>query len=57
MSNNYSILDVIKDEILGKAEYVDQQIYIDRVSTCFSCPNSIEIFPKVRNCKICRMFY
>lgn len=42
---SYSILDIIKDEVLGSAQHVDRQTYINRVSICQSCEHLKTVIP------------
>jgi hypothetical protein len=37
----YTIVDVIKDELLGRAEKVDEETYRERILTCSDCPKII----------------
>ncbi|MEM2159412.1 MAG: DUF6171 family protein [Candidatus Nitrosotenuis sp.] len=49
----YSIIDVIKDELTGNAEYVSAQIKKERLYVCSSCSD----FRKLsRQCGICGCF-
>ena len=54
---SYGFMDVISDELTGKAEYVDQQTYIDRLAQCQKCEHLKTLIPLAGGtCSICRMF-
>jgi hypothetical protein len=49
----YGIIDVIKDEITGNAEYVNEQLKKERLYICSTCPD----FKKLsRQCGACGCF-
>lgn len=50
----YNILDVIKDELFGTAEYVDKVTWQERVDICMKCPNlKFKNMPGGGNCGLC----
>lgn len=54
---SYNFFDIVLEELTGKAEYVDQQTYVNRVETCLQCPNLTHYIPNIPSCKLCRMLY
>jgi hypothetical protein len=44
----YTIADIIKDEVLGNAEHVNQQEYLDRVAICQKCEHLMTLIPMSR---------
>lgn len=50
---SYNLLHVIKDEITGQAEYVDEQTKQDRIDKCNVCNNLVSL---TRQCKKCGCF-
>lgn len=50
-------MDVISDELTGNAEYVDQQVYIDRLTQCNKCEHLKTLIPLAGgNCSVCGCF-
>lgn len=57
MSEEYGIMDVIKDELSGKADYVDIETYNARIAICEPCPHLVHTIPGTGgNCKLCWCF-
>lgn len=55
--SDYGILDVIKDELTGKADYVDPQTYVNRIETCKKCEHFKNIIPLTGgSCGLCGCF-
>lgn len=51
---SYNVLDIIKDEMLGQADHVDQQTYVNRVSICNRCEHLKFFVPLTGgNCGLC----
>lgn len=50
---SYTLLNVIADEVTGKAEYVDEEIRKSRIEKCNSCSH---LFSMTRQCKKCGCF-
>ena len=41
----YNIADIIKDEVSGKADYVSQDVYVDRLNKCQKCEHLTTLIP------------
>ena len=53
----YNLKDVIVDELTGKAELVDEQTYINRISECEQCEHGVSLIPLAgKSCKLCGCF-
>lgn len=50
---SYSIIDVVKDELTGKAEYVTKEEKLRRLSICQKCDHLTKV---TRQCSLCGCF-
>lgn len=39
---SFSVLEIIKDEIFGQADYVSEETFISRNETCYNCDKQIK---------------
>lgn len=52
-TESYNLLHVIRDELLNKAEYVDDNTKEARIALCNDCDNLVHL---TRQCKRCGCF-
>lgn len=53
----YGLMDVIRDELAGNAQYVDADTYQKRVDICMKCNHRVEPIPFTGgNCGLCGCF-
>lgn len=49
----YSIIDVVKDELTGNAEYVNKEERLRRLNICQTCSHLTKV---TRQCSLCGCF-
>ena len=50
---NYSFLNALRDIATGRAEFTQQEVFLDRVGVCAKCPHFAKL---TKQCKSCGCF-